>query len=83
MERLITIEGERRKTTQAARAMLIKLRASYDRDVEHIKVCNSFFPSNFSASRFPKRSANCLLKVDKITRGYFVFILTSELLSRI
>ena len=38
MERIITIDGERSKTTQAARAMLIKLRASYDRDVDHIMV---------------------------------------------
>ncbi|XP_063715016.1 insulin-like growth factor 2 mRNA-binding protein 1 isoform X2 [Symsagittifera roscoffensis] len=50
MERIITIDGERSKTTQAARAMLIKLRASYDRDVDHIMKqqanMQSLYPTN-------------------------------------
>ena len=41
-ERLITIDGSRIKTTQAARAMLLKLRASYERDVDHIMVSYSY-----------------------------------------
>jgi RNA recognition motif-containing protein/transcription antitermination factor NusA-like protein len=52
IERIITIEGERSKTLQAAEAMLCKLRSSYDKDMDYImrsqENMQSLYPGSFN-----------------------------------